>query len=133
MRATDAKWERPQKGDVMDAKRRCATCTEEVSLEVRRCPRCGARTEPMHRGVDGRLLTGVCAALGRELGVDAALLRVGFVVALAVSGGTALMVYLLLWAFTPPSATGTAPLRRTYNWLSGLGNSESTPRVERRV
>ncbi|QDE92972.1 hypothetical protein BHS06_30550 [Myxococcus xanthus] len=133
MRATDAKWEWPRKGDVMDAKRRCATCTEEVSLEVRRCPRCGARTEPMHRGVDGRLLTGVCAALGRELGVDAALIRVGFVVALAVSGGTALMVYLLLWAFTPPSATGTAPLRRTYSWLSGLGNSERTPRVERRV
>ncbi|WP_426754917.1 PspC domain-containing protein [Myxococcus sp. Y35] len=117
----------------MDAKRRCATCTEEVSLEVRRCPHCGSRTEPMHRGVEGRLLTGVCAALGRELGVDAALVRVAFVVALAVSGGTALLVYLLLWAFTPPSATGTAPLRRTYSWLSGLGNSGSTPRVERRV
>ncbi|MBZ4416312.1 PspC domain-containing protein [Myxococcus sp. RHSTA-1-4] len=115
----------------MDTKR-CADCAEDMKLEARKCPRCGARTEPLHRDMEGKKLAGVCAALGRELGVDAALLRVGFVVALAVSGGTALMVYLLLWAFTPPSAVGRAPLQRAVDWLGSVGGSEE-PRVERRV
>jgi phage shock protein PspC (stress-responsive transcriptional regulator) len=116
----------------MDAMKRCADCTEEIKLEATRCPHCGTRAERLHRGVEGRMLAGVCAALARQFGLDAALVRVAFVVALALSGGTAMMVYLLLWAFTPPSATGTAPLQRTVDWLSSLGSSDE-PQVERRV
>jgi phage shock protein PspC (stress-responsive transcriptional regulator) len=115
----------------MDTKR-CAACAEDMKWEARKCPHCGTRTEPLHRDVEGRKLAGVCAALGRQFEVDAALLRVGFVVALAVSGGTALMVYLLLWAFTPPSAMGKSPLQRTVDWLGSVGGS-SEPDVERRV
>lgn len=116
----------------MDATKRCADCTEEMKLEATRCPHCGTRTERMHRGVEGRMVAGVCAAMARQLGMDAALVRVAFVVALALSGGTATMVYLLLWAFTPPTAVGTAPLQRTVDWLSSLGSSDA-PEVERRV
>ncbi|MCP3141793.1 PspC domain-containing protein [Pyxidicoccus xibeiensis] len=116
----------------MDAMKRCTACTEEMRVEATRCPHCGSRAEPFHRGVEGRTLFGVCAALAQQLNVDAALVRVGFVVALAVSGGTALLVYLLLWAFTPPSVHGKAPLQRTVDWLSSIGNSDE-PQVERRV
>ena len=115
----------------MDTKR-CAACTEEMRMEARKCPHCGTRTEPLHRDVEGKKLAGVCAALGQYLGVDAALLRVGFVVALAVSGGTALMAYLLLWAFTPPNAVGRSPLQRTVDWLGSAGSADE-PRVETRV
>lgn len=116
----------------MDAMKRCTACAEELRLEARKCPHCGSRTEPLHRDVEGRKLFGVCAALGHHFSVDAALVRVGFVVALAVSFGTALLVYLLLWAFTPPTALGTAPLQSAVDWLSRLGNSD-TPQVEKRV
>ena len=116
----------------MDAMKRCTASAEEMRVEARKCPHCGSRTEPLHRDVEGRKLFGVCAALGHHFDVDPALVRVGFVVALAVSFGTAMLVYLLLWAFTPPSLHGTAPLQRTVDWLGGLGNADS-PEVEKRV
>jgi phage shock protein PspC (stress-responsive transcriptional regulator) len=118
----------------MDTTKRCTACAEEMKFEARKCPHCGTRTEPLHRDVEGRKLAGVCAALGRQFEVDAALLRVGFVVALAVSGGSALMVYLLLWAFTPPSAVSRSPLQRAVDWLGSFGEAaDEPPHVERRV
>jgi phage shock protein PspC (stress-responsive transcriptional regulator) len=116
----------------MDAMKRCTACAEEMKVESRKCPHCGSRAEPLHRDVAGRKLFGVCAALGRHFDLDPALVRVGFVVALAMSFGTAMFVYLLLWAFTPASAYGTAPLQRAVDWLGSLGNS-AAPEVERRV
>jgi phage shock protein PspC (stress-responsive transcriptional regulator) len=77
---------------------------------------------------------GVCLALSRQFGVDAALLRVAFVIALAVTGGSALMVYLLLWGFTPPSVVGKAPMQRVVDWMTRVTDAGSDePRVERRV
>lgn len=116
----------------MDAMKRCAACAEEMRFEASKCPHCGARTEPMHRGVEGRTLFGVCAALARQFNVDPALVRVAFVVSLVMSFGTTMLVYLLLWAFTPSSALGKAPLQRTVDWLGGLGNADE-PRMETRV
>ena len=116
----------------MDTMKRCTDCAEEMRVEARKCPHCGARTEPLHRDVEGKKLAGVCAALGRQLNVDAALVRVAFVVALAVSGGTALLAYLLLWGFTPPDAVGKAPLQGLVDWLASFGSSDA-PEVERRV
>ncbi|MFP2930108.1 PspC domain-containing protein [Pyxidicoccus sp. 3LG] len=116
----------------MDATKRCTACTEDMKVEATKCPHCGTRAEPFHRGVEGRTLAGVCAALAKHFNVDAALVRVGFVVALAVSGGTSLLVYLLLWAFTPADAYGKAPLQKTVDWLASIGNSDE-PQVERRV
>ncbi len=116
----------------MDAMKRCEECTEEMKLEATRCPHCGARTERLHRGVDGRMLAGVCAGLARQFAVDAALVRVAFVVALAVSGGTATLVYLMLWGLTPASAVGVAPFQRLLDWASSF-NSKDAPEVERRV
>jgi phage shock protein PspC (stress-responsive transcriptional regulator) len=89
----------------------------------------------MHRG-EGRTLLGACAALARELGVDVALVRVAFVVALALSGGTALLVYLLLCAFTPGAPGEKAPAQRLVDVLARVGNApveDDEPRYERRV
>jgi phage shock protein PspC (stress-responsive transcriptional regulator) len=80
------------------------------------------------------VLGGVCTALARQLGLDVALVRVAFVLALAVSGGTALLVYVLLWALTPASATEKAPVQRLVDWLSRVTSAAADePRVERRV
>ncbi|SET97570.1 phage shock protein C (PspC) family protein [Myxococcus fulvus] len=116
----------------MDAMKRCSGCAEEIRMEASRCARCGIRVERLHRGVEGRAVAGVCAMLARELGIDVALVRVAVVVATLFSGGTLPLVYVLLWAFTPASALGRAPLQRTLNWLSRFGESEA-PRLERRV
>ncbi|NTX11766.1 PspC domain-containing protein [Myxococcus sp. CA056] len=132
MRVLDAKGVAPLGRQVMDAMKRCSGCAEEMRAEAAKCPRCGTRGERLHRGVEGRALTGVCAMLARELGIDVALVRVALVIATLFSGGTVPLVYLLLWGFTPSSPVGQAPLQRTMEWLSGLGQSAPS-RVERRV
>jgi phage shock protein C len=122
----------------MDETKRCEACRMDIRVEATRCPHCRERqpgAERMHRGGEGRAVGGVCTALARQLGMDVGLVRVAFVVALALSGGTALMVYLLLWALTPPSAMGKAPVQRLVDWLARVtsGAVEEEPRVERRV
>lgn len=119
----------------MEATKRCVACAMDLRSEATRCPHCQA-VQPgagMHRGGEDRKLLGVCLALGRQLGLDVALVRVAFVIALAVTGGSALLVYLLLWAFTPPSAVGKAPVQRVVDWFSGTAEGSGEPRVERRV
>jgi phage shock protein PspC (stress-responsive transcriptional regulator) len=118
----------------MDSTKHCVACAMDLREGATRCPHCQA-VQPgavMHRGGEGRTLLGVCLALGRSLGLDVALVRVAFVIALAVSGGTAMLVYLLLWAFTPPSAVGKAPVQAVVDWVTGAVGS-SGPKVERRV
>ncbi|MBJ6759963.1 PspC domain-containing protein [Myxococcaceae bacterium JPH2] len=118
----------------MEGTKRCTACSKELGARVVRCPECHERLIPMHRG-EGRTLLGACAALARELNVDPALVRVAFMVTLAVSGGTALLVYLLLCGFTPAAQGGTAPLQRLVDWLARVGNApvDEAPRYERRV
>ncbi|WP_224244472.1 PspC domain-containing protein [Hyalangium gracile] len=119
----------------MDSTKRCAACAMELRDEATRCPHCRA-VQPgavMHRGGEGRKLLGVCLALSRHFGLDVALVRVAFVILLAVFGGTPLMVYLLLWAFTPPSAIGKAPIQRVVDWMVGPAEGSGEPKVERRV
>jgi phage shock protein PspC (stress-responsive transcriptional regulator) len=78
-------------------------------------------------------MLGVCLAVGRQFGLDVALVRVAFVIALAVTGGATMLVYLLLWAFTPPSAIGKAPVQRVVEWVTGPAEGSAEPKVERRV
>lgn len=91
------------------------------------------RSGPMHRGGPGRVLTGVCLALARRLRLDVALVRIAFVLALVVSGGSALLAYLLVWFFTPASALGRAPVQRVLGWVHGVTAPEPESRWERRV
>lgn len=121
----------------MEATKRCTACAMDLRLEATKCPHCRTAqlgAERLHRGLEERKLGGVCAALAKEFGVDVGLVRVAFVLALLFSGGTALLVYALLWAFTPGSALAKPPVQRVVDWLGDVTNAQKDePRVERRV
>ena len=62
----------------------------------------------LRRSRTDKILGGVSGGLAEYSGIDALLWRVGFV-ALALAGGTGVVVYLLLWLLMPagpPAATG---------------------------
>ncbi|MFJ2030310.1 PspC domain-containing protein [Streptosporangium sp. NPDC087985] len=52
-----------------------------------------AGERPLHRSNEGRMLTGVCAGLGRYAGIDPVLFRVGFAV-LVLGSGIGVMLYV---------------------------------------
>src|SRR5439155_5790888 len=93
-------------------KKTCPTCRSEIEAAAFRCPHCRARQPDMpamHRDVPGRLLAGVCAAIGRELQVDATMVRIAFAVGCLVSGGLVFGAYVMIWLLTPFQASGRAP------------------------
>jgi len=59
----------------------------------------------LRRDTRHRVLGGVCAGLGRHLGVDPLIVRVAFVAA-AVAGGVGIALYALAWVLVP---AGDAP------------------------
>lgn len=121
----------------MDETKRCEACRMDIRVEATRCPHCRERqpgAAPMHRGGGERVVGGVCTALARQFCLDVALVRVAFVLALVVTGGTALGFYLLLWVLTPPSVLGRAPVQRVMGWVGRVANTPvEEPRMERRV
>lgn len=54
----------------------------------------------LYRARDGRYLGGVCAGLGRYFDLSPTVYRIAFV-ALALAGGTGILVYLAAWAVMP--------------------------------
>ena len=59
----------------------------------------------LRRARDDRVIAGVCAGLGRYLGVDPVLLRIAFVV-LAIAGGGGLLLYVVSWILIPEEREG---------------------------
>ncbi|NHC13112.1 PspC domain-containing protein [Motilibacter deserti] len=59
------------------------------------------RREGLVRAGSGRVLAGVCAGLGRRLGLDPWPARLLFVLALLVLPGSQLLLYPLLWVLMP--------------------------------
>lgn len=55
----------------------------------------------LSRPRDGRILAGVCAGIGRRLGIDPWIARLAFVVTLLVIPGSQLLVYPILWILMP--------------------------------
>ncbi|KFA91985.1 PspC domain-containing protein [Archangium violaceum] len=121
----------------MEETKQCVACRMDIRGDATKCPHCRERQtsgEPMHRGGHGRVVAGVCLSLARLLGLDVALVRVAFVLALVMTGGAALGFYVLLWALTPPSVMGQAPVRRVMGWVGKTGGTPvEEPRMERRV
>jgi signal transduction histidine kinase len=62
----------------------------------------------LRRDVENRVVAGVCAGLGRRMGIDPVILRVAFVAA-AAAGGFGILLYGLAWLLIPPERTGAAP------------------------
>jgi phage shock protein C len=59
----------------------------------------------LRRGREGRVIGGVCAGLGRYLGVDPVLLRIALVV-LAIAGGGGILLYVVAWILIPEEREG---------------------------
>jgi signal transduction histidine kinase/phage shock protein PspC (stress-responsive transcriptional regulator) len=55
---------------------------------------------PLRRDRDGAILGGVCAGLGRRLGIDPIVLRIVFLAATA-AGGLGVLLYALAWVAVP--------------------------------
>jgi signal transduction histidine kinase/phage shock protein PspC (stress-responsive transcriptional regulator) len=76
-------------------------------------------TGPLRRDRDAGLIAGVCAGLGRRLGIDPLLVRVAFVA--AATTGVGFVLYAVLWVALPAETSdATAPPRR----LPGRGAVE---------
>jgi len=82
---------------------------------------------PLRRDRSGGVLGGVCAGLGRRLGVDPLILRVGFVIAACV-GGAGAIGYAICWALLPAArdagTRGTLLARtvgRRESWMVASG------------
>jgi phage shock protein PspC (stress-responsive transcriptional regulator) len=58
----------------------------------------------LHRCRDRRIVAGVAAGVADYLGVDATLVRIGFIV-LALLGGIAVPLYLAGWLLIPDEGT----------------------------
>ena len=76
---------------------------------------------PLRRDRSRGVLGGVCAGIGRRLGIDPLILRIGFVAA-AAAGGTGVILYAICWALLP--ATGEGRSRGTL-LARAIGRRES--------
>jgi signal transduction histidine kinase len=81
----------------------------------------------VRRDLEHRVLAGVCAGLGRRMGVDPVILRVAFVVA-AAAGGVGILLYALAWLLIPADVGERArttvrvlPRRASWQVAAGVG------------
>lgn len=65
----------------------------------------GGEPRVLRRSREDRTLGGVCAGLGRYLGIDPVLLRIAFVV-LALAGGGGVILYVVAWILIPEEKPG---------------------------
>jgi phage shock protein C len=56
---------------------------------------------PLHRATNGRMVAGVAAGLASYFGVDATIVRIGFVVATILGGGIGIPLYLACLLLVP--------------------------------
>ena len=79
---------------------------------------------PVRRDLSRRVVGGVCSGIGRRLGIDPVILRVGFVAA-AVAGGVGFPLYAMAWAFVPAEGaerSAAARIRgRRESWQAAAG------------
>ena len=68
-------------------------------------PPAGEQPRALRRSTTDKVIAGVCAGLGRYLGVDPVLIRIAFVV-LALSGGGGVLLYIIAWIVIPEEKEG---------------------------
>jgi phage shock protein C len=62
------------------------------------------------RSEDDRLIAGVCGGLAAHYGIDATIVRLGFVL-LSLFGASGIMLYLVLWLIVPRGSSVGLPPR----------------------
>ena len=72
------------------------------------------RNQGLVRPIEGRVLGGVCAGLGRRFGLDPWLARILFILILLVIPGSQLLVYPILWTLMPSEQPAQYPVDAPY-------------------
>jgi phage shock protein PspC (stress-responsive transcriptional regulator) len=67
----------------------------------------GNGTKRLYRTRSGRYVAGVCSGLAAYLGIDATLVRLGFVF-LTFFGGLGILFYLAAWIIVPEEGEGSS-------------------------
>ena len=96
------------------------SCSEEISAGSERAnrllPKLMERNVKMDtqltRSNSDKMIAGVCGGLARYFGIDPAIVRLVFV--LAVLSGVSPLVYLVLWIVMPNEAPAATPTASTY-------------------
>lgn len=72
------------------------------------------RNQGLTRPSDGRILGGVCAGLGRRIGLDPWPARLLFVLLLLVLPGCQVLLYPVLWIVMPKDVPGEVSARASF-------------------
>lgn len=82
----------------------------------------------LYRDIDDKMIGGVCSGLGYYINIDPTWVRIVFVVAILLSGVSA-VAYLILWIVVPPANTITEKLEMRGNPVN-LSNIENAVKEE---
>jgi signal transduction histidine kinase len=82
-------------------------------------PELAEQAAPLRRDRSEAVLAGVCAHLGRRLGIDPLIVRVAFVAA-TVAGGWGILLYLVAWALIPAAGRGRPVMERLNVGRAGM-------------
>ena len=105
----------------------CPSCFKNIDARALHCPFCTQRQSDvvsLYRDVPGRVLGGVTAAIALHFNWDITLMRIAFLLSLAVTGPLAIWVYVGVWLMAPFEQQGKAPLAKA---LEALGNVFKQP------
>ena len=101
----------------------CSACFKDIDSRAFRCPFCTQRQADvvgLYRDLPGRAVGGVTAAIANHFNWDVTLVRVAFIVSLAILGPIPLWAYLAVWLMTPFKQDDKAPLSRFFEWVGQL-------------
>ncbi len=55
----------------------------------------------LKRDMENKIIAGVCAGIGKETGIDPALIRVAFILSILLGFGLGFVIYALMWVLMP--------------------------------
>jgi phage shock protein PspC (stress-responsive transcriptional regulator) len=84
----------------------------------------------LFRNTDAAVVAGVAAGIANYFGLDAVLVRIAFVLLGIFSGGTGIILYLVLWLVVPPAITASEKLQMQGKPVTLEALKESVARAE---